>query len=781
VSNTLSSKSFARTARALDIDSIRLKLSALCKTDAGATLSRELTPTDTKDNAIDLLDITDETIAIVKSGFALIPDFIEDPLPLIKKCLNGRLPEEKDIRLLLAFFSQISHLASFLSSPPSSVNKLLEVLNPFKELDDLGLFLMKTFDNAGKVKTDATAKLVELEGRINSLKKGIGRKAEALIERDDIKKILRDSYITIRNDRIVIPVRAEFKNVFSGIIHNISATEQTAFMEPQELVNENNRLQESISEREEEIMRLLRKTAELILANKKGIKTDWQIIASLDFISAKALLSIEMKGNRITFADGGEIDIKNLLHPIMVMAGEKPKANDIIMAQGERAFIISGPNAGGKTVLLKSLGLSIILSSCGIFPTLGIDSSIPFIKNVFAIAGDEQSIEEGQSTFSAQLTGIKESLEEAGEGDLIIIDEILNGTDPLQASALAQTVIDEFSNKECFTFVSTHLPELKIVAQEDNLMVNGAMGFDEDGKPSFKLEKGHPGVSYPLAIAIAVGIPQKLIDKAKEKLSTSHDQYHTALMELQTKSGKMDRAITGYESRQKEIENIKEELAVKLEEAERENRLFEKEKNKRIKEEIAVARKKVSEMTKEAEAKGKGGREKISAELKEMENRLTKEMIQPDSIPLEEVEEGGAVWIIPFDREAVLVKLGKDEKAEVLSSGVKMTMLKSNLTGIRKSKQKQKSKKRYKPDTSGEAPIAELSLLGFTFDESIIQLEPFMDRHILHGTSEIRVIHGKGVLKGKVEAYLKTSKYVESFRTASPLQGGAGASVVTLV
>ncbi len=452
------------------------------------------------------------------------------------------------------------------------------------------------------------------------------------------------------------------------------------------------------------------------------------------------------------------------------------------MESKERSLLISGPNAGGKTVLLKSLGLAFVLPSCGIFPPLSAESALPFAKNIFAIIGDEQSIEDGQSTFSAQLTGIKDALTLAEKEDLIIIDEILNGTDPQQASALAFTVIEKLIEKGCRVLVSTHLPDLKVSAQENGDMVNGAMGFGKDGKPSFKLEKGHPGVSYPLAVAESVGIPLEIIKKAKERLTSSNDLYHDALMELQQKADKMDEATIEQEKLSAKSALLAKDLKEKLDKTNAELEKLEREKKKALREEIIKARKEISSMLDETRKADKKEMAKKASELKKKENELTRDIRRPDSIPLEDVELGGPVWIIPFDKKATLVKVGGDNKAEVMTGGVRMTLPKSNLVGIRGGEplKRKKPPKTVSIKTLDEDIETEIALLGFTFEEAVAKLEPFMDRHLLLGTPEVRVVHGKGILKSKLEGYLKDSSYAKSFRSAMPAQGGDGASIVEL-
>ena len=774
---------FARSARALEFDDVRERISTLCKTETGMEICRELKPVKSRGEAETLLDETAELQRIFNSGKNIFPSPVENPEQLLQKTSRGLLPEPDDIRKAVSFWRQLKLLNAFNSDTAIKngvLGKIMEELNP---LEDVADFFDATFSDDGKVKPTASAALIEVEERINSLKKHIKEKAESFLRNQNITDILQDTYITIRNDRIVLPIKAEYKNVFPGIIHGISASDKTAFMEPQELVKENNNLQEALSEREVEIYRLLRLAAQQLKDNRDEIERDYLVMGRLDAISAKAQFSIKIKGKRPLFSDDGSIFLKDIKHPMMVFRQENPRSNTVEMAKNEMALVVSGPNAGGKTVLLKSAGLAVVFASCGIFPSCGEGTTFPFTQNLFAMVGDEQSVEEGESTFSAQLNGIKEAALGVQSGDWIIIDEILNGTDPRQASALALSVLEHFISIGCKVFVSTHLPDLKIAAQESGEMVNGAMGFSQEGKPTYKLEKGHPGISYPLAVAASIGLPNEIIERAKSMLDSTQDLYQMALQELQEKTDKLDKTIEEYERRRAESERIEKELAANLEESTRNAQAFEDEKRRLLKDEVRKAKTKLSSMIEEAEEAELKDKRKTASKLKEMENVIVRDSRIPESIPLEDVAVGGNVWIIPLDRRAQLLKKPDGEKVEVQSGGMKMTLSASDVVGIKEGalpQEKKKKETKIQVDESEEDLSYELLLLGLTFEESLTLMEQFFDRHLLAGSETVRVVHGRGPLKVKIEEYLKNSSYVRSFAPAAPAQGGDGATIITL-
>ncbi len=770
---------FARAARALDFEDIRKTLAGFCKTETGAAICRALTPTDNEARAETMLNQTGEMMEIAAKGNKLFNLFVADPTPVLKMAIKGNLPEPEDIKSMLSFLRMAERLDSFKSGLALNAESLVEVLAGLPPMEKMISFYDATFDGAGMVKKTATARMMELDSHISSLKQKINARAEKMIQLPDIEEQLQDSYVTIRNDRVVLPIKAEYKNVFSGIIHGISATDKTAFMEPQELVRDNNTLQEAVSELEEEIYSLIRQAAQMLRDSEKEIENCRTIMGEMDAISSHARFSVKIKGARPEFSTDGSVELRKLRHPMMAFRKENPVPNSLEMGPDEKTFVISGPNMGGKTVLLKSIGLASALSSCGIFPPMEEGSRFPFAQNLYALSGDEQSIEEGQSTFSASLIGLKEALQNAGTSTWVIVDEILHGTDPSQANALAEAILDYLMEKGCRSFVSTHLPGLKITAQEDRSMVNGAMGMDEKGRPNFRLTKGQPGISQPLNIARSVGIPMEIIETAQEKLSTKEDRYHAALMDLQSKTQELEQVREELESKERLAKEINESLQTELETARRDYEEFKKEKWKRLKAEISKARNEMAEMIQSARESDKKKRAEISAKLKERENELTAQLKRPESVPLETLKEGDPVWIIPLDRKASLVKIAGD-KVELISSGVRMTLPSKDVMGMREDAKPPQARPVIKSTVVDIDEENEISLLGLTGDEAIPMLEKFLDTHLLAGTSSVRIIHGRGVLKVKIIEYLETSSYVASFQPAPPNQGGDGATTAFL-
>ncbi len=765
-----------RAAKALEFGLLRDALAAHCRTEAGAGLCRELLPAAARAGAERLLDETVEMLPLLKGGGLLFPNAVPDPSPALGRVKRGAIPEKDDCKTMWRFLRGAERLDEFLRDNPDKA-ALRAAAAGFVSLEAITVFFSRTFSEDGSVKPDATALLMELESRIASLRGRIHKKAEDMLTRDGMEGRFQDAYVTIRNDRVVLPVKAEYKNSFPGIIHGISATDKTVFMEPQELVKENNALREAAAERDEEIYRLLREAAAMLRENADTIDACYAAMARLDAVAAKAAVSLAIAGTRPAFAQGG-IVMRAVRHPLMLLAGDSPLPNDLLMVEHEKVLVISGPNAGGKTVMLKSVGLAALLAQSGVLPPLGEGSRFPFVEKLYAIAGDEQSIAEGESTFSAQLRGIKEALENAGSGTWVIIDEILNGTDPAQASALARAVLEELAEKNCHVFVSTHLPQLKISAQENPAMVNGAMGFGADGRPTFHLAKGHPGVSHPLDVAAAIGIPASVMEKAKSLLSSTHDIYQVALLDLQKKSDEMRRRVAELEQEKAGAGAERARLQSEREATERAKDAFERDKKQRLKDEVAKARAELRAMLEETRTQDAKAKEEAARRLKEMEIEMVAAIKRPESVPLEGLKQGDAVWILPLDREAQLAKITDDGKVEVLCRGLRMTLGRDEVIGIKEKAALDAAPRRIMLPAADEAP--EINLIGMTGEDACDALDKFLDSQLLAGAERVKIIHGRAVVRGRVLDYLKGCSYVKAYGPGAAAEGGEAVTIAEL-
>lgn len=768
---------FRRTAKALEFDAVRQRIAAHCATGRGAELCLGMEPVEDRPSAERLLDETGEMHPLAKSGWRLFPSAIPDPGPVLERIRKGSLPEPEEIKILAGFLDGAGRIRDFLSDNPDKP-ALATLCAGFEAPEELSGHFDATFDGAGMIKPDASALLMELEGRIAALRRNIHAQAEELLARNTLATLFQDVYVTVRNERLVLPVKAEYKNSFPGIVHGISASDKTVFMEPQELVSGNNALQEARAERDAEAHRILRETAEMIREAAGLISTGYAVMGVMDAVFARALFSAQTGGARPGFGEG-TVSLLTLRHPVMVAEGEDPRPNDLELKSHEKAVIVSGPNAGGKTVILKSAGLAAVMASCGVFPAVGENTLFPFVSRVFAIAGDEQSIAEGESTFTAQLRGLREALEGAHEGDWVIIDEILNGTDPSQAGALAEAMLDAFAARGCRLFVSTHLPSLKITAREKPYMVNAAMGFGADGKPTFRLEKGLPGVSRPLDIAASAGIPPEIIEAARAKLTSSQDQYQDALADLQKKTEELQSRIRGLQMDERRVSAQIESLgrdgdALRLAKEE-----FHQEKRRRLKEEVARAREVIAAMLADVRDKDEKAKREAAAKLKAKENELVADIRKADSVPLETLKKGDPVWVVPLDKEAIVEDFLDDGRLAVLCGGLRMTLGRSDLLGMKQRTAPQQTPRRPMAQ-SGEEENPEINLMGLTFDEAAPALDKFLDARLLSGTERVKIIHGRGTLRAKIGNYLKESPYIKTFGSGASAEGGDAVTMAEL-
>lgn len=488
----------------------------------------------------------------------------------LKEFLKEKLKKERyfDGKTLISiknFLKDVEKLKKYfpLKNLPQSFSLHLNNLNNYQQLISL---IEEKIDEDGEIKYEAFPHLLEIFSEIRNLREKIISKLNKIIKE-------KQSFLTINNytlcgERYVLPIKAELISKFSGIIHDYSETEKTAFCEPLEIVEENNLLIKANSQLAEEKKKILRELTETIIKKYSDISKICDTIAYLDALNAKAKFVEEYNCQKIEISEDNEFQINSACHPLLLKI-----KNDVIplsfrLPKDIKILLISGPNAGGKTVALKTIGIISLLTQSGIFPPVGINSKIPFFKKIFADIGDEQSLEKGLSSFHAHIKKIKEFLDKADADSLILLDELGRDTSPEEGDALAMAILDELSKKNSFVFVTTHSPRLKIFAYNSSKILNAAMEYKK--KPTYRLIIGIPGESSALEIAQAVGIEKEIIEKANQYLKTDFlalkiklrewekeiKEYQEKIKELKDKEEELKKLIKIYQEKNKELQTI---------------------------------------------------------------------------------------------------------------------------------------------------------------------------------------------------------------------------------
>lgn len=642
----------------------------------------------------------------------------------------------------------------------------------------------------GEVLDSASVLLADIRRKIRRTNERIREKLDHILKNSNQNQYLQENIVTIRNDRFVVPVKQEYRNQVPGLVHDQSASGATLFIEPMSVLDLNNDLKKLRSDEETEVQRILTRLSGLVSANAAEIKSNLEILADLDFIFAKGKLSLAMNAYEPILNDNGEIHLLKARHPLL---GDKAVPIDLELTGELDGIIITGPNTGGKTVSLKIAGLFVLMAQSGLHLPTSDRSSVGVFRGVYADIGDEQSIEQSLSTFSSHMVNIVDILAKAGRNNLVLLDELGAGTDPVEGAALAMATIDTLLAKQTKVIVTTHYSELKAYAYNNPRLANASVEFDIDTlRPTYRLLMGIPGRSNAFDIALSLGVDVNVIRKADEYMSKEAKEVNDFLANLEQGRAKTEKARTEAEELKQEMERLRiqmeeREAALKNKEAvlirkaeERADRLV-REKRR----EAEAALKEIKTILGDVSAKE---RETVMKKVKSQKKKIDELSAPTEEIifggeKLTHVEKGDEVYIPRLNKNAVVLDLVSKNEVLIQAGIMKVTM---KLSELRAPEQK----KEFASNTyQGHMKAAkartvknEISIRGITADEAEDELSKFLDDACLANLEEIKIIHGlgTGVLKKMVHDYLKKDKRVKEQRLGGYYEGGAGVTIATL-
>lgn len=643
---------------------------------------------------------------------------------------------------------------------------------------------------------DASSTLLDIRRKIRAANNKVKDILQKIITSPSHQKHLQEQLITLRGDRYVIPLKSEYKGAIPGVVHDVSATGSTIFLEPMSVVETNNEIRRLLGEEKDEIEKILANLTNEVALVSKLIKMSYDTISCIDLIFAKGKYALATDAFAPNINDKGHINLRRARHPLI--DPKKVVATDIYLGKNFDTLVITGPNTGGKTVTLKTIGLLTVMALSGLHITAEEGSEIAVFEDVFADIGDEQSIEQSLSTFSAHMVNIVDILSKISEKSLCLFDELGAGTDPTEGAALAISILEYVKNTGAKCAATTHYSELKVYALSNNRVENASCEFDvETLAPTYRLLIGIPGKSNAFAISKRLGLSQFIIDNAKKHIDTESVKFEDVISELEKNRILSEREKDKAQSIKQEAENIKKEMAKR-------NKILD-EKTEKILEKARAEAKKIIEDAKretedalkqikkaqkmkdltEANREMERARQKINKKSKEnAENKSEKPSVNtkaPKSVKL-----GDSVEIVSMGQKGTVVTL--PDRSGALTVKVGIMKLKSNLSDLRlikeeKPKQKQKRAVGGMGDGAKYMNVsAELDLRGENIEDSIYILEKFLDDAVLSSLTQVRIIHGKGTgaLRQGIHQYLRKQPRVESFALASYGEGDSGVTIVKL-
>ena len=612
-----------------------------------------------------------------------------------------------------------------------------------------------------------------------------------------LRTYLQDPIITMRGDRYCIPVKAEYRSQVQGLIHDQSSTGSTLFIEPMSVVKLNNDLKELYGKEQEEIQVILARLSVDVAEYIDAIRTDYSVLTELDFIFARGILALDMNASMPLFNTDGRIYIREGRHPLL----DKKKVVPITVMLGDAfdLLIITGPNTGGKTVSLKTVGLFTLMGQAGLhIPALD-RSELAVFHDVYADIGDEQSIEQSLSTFSSHMTNIVSFLKQVDERSLVLFDELGAGTDPTEGAALAIAILNHLHGRGIRTMATTHYSELKVYALSTPGVENACCEFDlETLRPTYHLLIGIPGKSNAFAIAGKLGLPDYIIEEARTHLTEQDESFEDLLTDLETSKRTIQKEQEEIAAYRRELERLKAETKEKQEKLEAQRERILREANEKAHSILADAKETADETMRNFR---KFGKESISAaEMEKERERLRKKMdaarsgmkMEPqkprkqhkpgdfklgESVKVLSMNLTGSVTSLPDSKGNVTVQMGI-LRSQVHISDLEIIEEKPSYTA----KQMQKTGKGKLKMGKSFSVSPEINLLGKTVDEAVAELDKYLDDASLAHLSTVRVVHGKGTgaLRSGIHSYLKRQKHVKSFRLGAFGEGDAGVTIVEL-
>ena len=772
--------------RTLEFDRILREIARYCHSGASRDAVLDILPLPEEDTIAGRFGLVEEIRALTSQGIALRISTFEDVMPVLEKLrpvgavlapleLVGFIPL---LRTLAAIATQLAYRTDIprLRELAGSVTGFPDILDP----------LERSLDSEGNILDTASRLLFDLRTRKRTLTARIRKRLEEIVRERDITVFLQDDFVTQRGGRWVIPVRMDSKGQVPGVVHDVSNSGETAFMEPLEIIGLANELENLTAEEKVEEIRILREICSWIREDSDQIEEQLAILIQLDLLNSIASFADSIEAEVPRIAVGLPLRLVQARHPILLLLQREGSLSrtvplDLSLGDEDSVMIITGPNAGGKTIALKTTGLLFLMALSGIpVPAHG-SSSFPFITSLLVDIGDEQSIQSSLSTFSAHVANISSILGQAGKNSVILLDELGTGTEPVQGAALACAVLQELQEKGALVLATTHLTDIVGFVHRREGMVNASMEFDrETFTPLYRLKRGEPGQSHALEIARKYGLPGSVIERAHGMIGRMESEFHSLLDDLKAQRRKYEETLSDLERRVREVAEQEALLETRRAGWDRERRESLEKAYRNSKDIVAGVKRELNAILEEAKReRSRTSMKKLVVVEEQVETKL-REFDSASGLSIDQVREGDAVFVRTIGFDAVVQKVDvKTGRIRVQAAGKELEVPVTDL-GKRTGAAPQAAKKSRRKDAEGkeaereETPL-QLHLIGLRVEDALTKLEPFLNHASLDGIGEVRIVHGKGTgaLMRGVRDYLAGHPLVASFRDGEPFEGGS--------
>ena len=660
-----------------------------------------------------------------------------------------------------------------------SLTKYVVKLDDFSDLER---YLDRIIDEDGYIRPDASLELKNIKVNISKLK----NKSDQILKnilRSNVKK-LTEAIVTKRNDRDVILVKPEYKNDFGGIIHDESASGNTFYVEPKENVEINNEIGILKRKEKEEILRILKEASEVVKEKADELLNSLWNFSQIEFIFSKMNFCARNGFNKQNIVNSQEFNLKRAYNPLIDK--DVVVKNDVILDNKGNSLIITGPNTGGKTVILKTVGLCVYLSHLGFYIPALEESTVGFFEDVFVDVGDEQSIENNLSTFSSHMTNIINILNRTNNKSLILLDELCSGTDPSEGAVLSIALLEKFKNLNATMLCTTHYPEIKNYCFESDYYKNSSMEFDfEKLKPTYRFIIGLPGKSNAINISAKLGLEQSIIDEASSLLEVNTKENNLFIDKLSESIREYDYKLEYINRTLDEIDEVKQTLDTNLQKYEEYKESLYNDLSIELNREIEEKKEEMLEIYKEFKDNTSLKQHEVNELLHSMDKsknniRLQRKLENQPKFASSEIKVGDDVLVLSYNQRATVLEISGN------TLQIKMGAMKLNIKKkeVRKIDSEPEVATRYvsTSNVSSKKVGIDINVIGLNTEEAIREIENYMDKVILQGYDTFTIIHGlgSGILRKNIGEYLKNNRYVASYRTGGQNEGGMGATVVEM-
>ncbi len=787
------------TLRILEFDKVLDIISGYAASDAGKDFVRTVIPISDRQTVELRLRETAEFIGILERGDPPPFDGIFDIRRALEKLsVAGSMfyPDEllqtaatlRAGRRINQFFRKMEGRGSDFSPEASLLCSRAASITPLKHLEDA---VFSAIDERSEVRDSASPELKRIRKLIARMRDEVLDRLSRILQNSAFHKVIQEPVVTVREDRYVLPLKPNFRQSLNGVVHGQSGSRATLFVEPLDVLEQNNRLAELRMEEREEVDRILRELTARLAGEADAIQGTVDALAALDAICARARFGVDCRGTIPEISPERTIRLRRACHPLLIWkqkttGGAPVTPNDLELGLNEHAVILSGPNAGGKTVVLKMIGLLSLMAQAGLPVTAGSGSVLPCFRSIFADIGDEQSLEQDLSTFSSHMAQVAAILQQAGKDSLVLLDELGSGTDPGEGAGLGAAILGSLIDIGSVTIVTTHHNALKLFGSQTAGAVNAAMDFDPQTlKPTYRLLPGRPGRSYGLDMAARIGVPEPVIRKARELIGKEDATLENLLRKVEDES----RALAA------ERESLERELAAA------------KQQRSTAEESVQAALKDAREIQAKARIEAKEILSSLRQKLRELSQVTAsdREMIKIAAVEVETVgrqlaaarvtadgygrtshdlHPGDRIRIPRLNRTATVLA-SQSGRIELDIGGKKIKIAEEEIFPF---EQMQHQRERVAAPGWGaelqerESAPDRLNIIGLRVAEGLAELERFLDHAAMSGLSIVTVIHGlgTGALKQAVTEYLKNHPLVSALRNGGPAEGGAGVTVAEL-